>query len=363
MLHRLTLRVLPHLNSIVTEPAVRKRKRLVMLAPGLIAFIIYRLTKQILPLSDPFVLLTFSGFLSSLAALWAYRMGRGVPLATSIHEDGIRHWAWLLGWVGFAYGVQLSLLVLALLKLFVAYDFLLHPEGPAMMAIIISCTSVTRDAFEIGVVRLMEQHGQTVKTFPDGRGFWRWARIEPTALGKWIGLTALVAVGCSLAFAVSLEIGQTQLAQTLLVSFLVSCLALVAFFTSESQSGNWLEKAKQVGWLQSIRFWAWPCFTFTVTYYLVLVGIINFLVGMDGSQFFLQAGMAGITAAMITGYCYYLGRRKLIEVQSQAGNLENLESCPFVMGILRKAGIVPGETTQGASPSLAGASEEVRGRS
>jgi hypothetical protein len=334
-----------------------------MLAPGLIAFILYRLTKQVLPLSNPFVLLTFSGILSSLAALWAYRMGRGVSLATSIHEDGKWLWVWLLGWVGFAYGVHLSLLVLALLKLFVSYDFLLHPEGPAMMAIIISCTSVTRDAFEIGVVRLMEQHGRTVMTFPDGKGFRRWARIEPTAIGRWIGVSALVAVGSSLAFAFSVEMGQTQLAQTLFVSILVACLALVAFFTSESQTGNWLERAKQVGWFQSIRFWVWPCFTFAVTYYLVQVGILNFLMGMEGSPFFFQAGMAGITAAMMTGYCYYLGRRKLIEVQSQAGTLENLESCPFVMGILRKAGIVPGETNKGSSPALAVHSEEVRGRS
>jgi len=363
MLHRLTLRVLPHLNSIVTEPTVRKRKRLVMLAPGLIAFVLYQITKQVLPLSDPFVLLAFSGSLCSLTALWAYRMGRGVSLATSIHEDGKRLWVWLLGWVGFAYGVQLSLLVLALLKLFVAYDFLLHPEGPAMMAIIISCTSVTRDAFEIGVVRLMEQHGQPALTFPDGRGFRRWARIEPTAIGRWAGLAALVAMGSSLAFTVSLQMGQSQLAQTLFMSVLIACFALVAFFSSESRSGNWLERAKQVGWFQTIRFWIWPCFTFTATYYLVQVGILTFLMGMDGSQLFIQGGVAGITAAMMTSYCYYLGRRKLLEVQSEAGTLENLESCPFVMGILSKAGIVPEETNKGSSPALAVHSDEVRGRS
>ena len=362
MLHRLTLRVLPNLNSIVTEPAVRKRKRLVMLAPGLIAFIIYRLTKQVLPLSNPFILLAFSGTLSSVTAMWAYRMGRGVPLVTSFYEDGKRLWGWLLGWVGFAYGVQLSLLVLALLKLFVAYDFLLHPEGPAMMAIIISCTSVTRDAFEIGVVRLMERHGQTVMTFPDGRGFRQWARIEPTAIGRWVGLTALLAVVCSLAFAVSGEIGQTLVAQTLFVSILVSCMALVAFFASESRSGNWWERAKQVGWFQSIRFWIWPCFTFAVTYYLVQVGILTFLMRMEGSQFFFQACIAGITAAITISYCYYLGRRKLIEVQSQSGNMENLESCPFVMGILKKAGLVS-EANEGSSTPLAVHSEEVRRRS
>ena len=363
MLHRLTLRVLPNLNSIVTEPAVRKRKRLVMLAPGLIAFIIYRLTKEVLPLSNPFALLALSGTLSLVSALWAYRMGRGVPFSNTIKEDGKRFWFWLLGWVGFVYGVQLSLLVLALLKIFVAYDFLLHPEGPAMMAIIISCTSVTRDAFEIGVVRLMEQHGKAIMTFPDGRGFRRWARIEPTAIGTWMGMTGLVAIVGSLALAASGEAGQSQLAQTLFVNILVSCLALVAFFASESQSGNWVERAKEVGWFQSIRFWIWPCFTFAATYYLVQIGILNFLMGIEGFHYWALAGVAGVTAAITTAYCYYLGRRKLVEVQSQTGNLENLQSCPFVMGILKKAGIVPGESNEKTSPPLAVRSEEVRGRS
>lgn len=360
MLHRLTLRVLPQLHTIVTDPAVRKRKRLVMLVPGLIAFVLYRITKQVLPLSDPFLLLVFSGSLCSLTALWAYRMGRGVSLTTSIHEDGKRFWTWLLAWVGFAYGVQLSLFVLALLRVFVGYDFLLHPDGPAMMAIIISCTSVTRDAFEIGVVRLMEQHGQPALTFPDGRGFWRWLRIEPTAIGRWVGLAALAGMSSSLVLAGSLEMGQMQLAQTLTISVLVACLALVAFFSSESRSGNWLERAKQVGWLQSIRFWTWPCLPFAATYYLVQVGILTFLIGEDGSQPLIQGGVAGVTAAMMTGYCYYLGRRKLIEVQLQAGFSENLQSCPFVMGILSKAGIVSNHNRLHSAPAGAVESGEVQ---
>ena len=92
-------------------------------------------------------------------------MGRNVPVATFMKEDGFQRIAWVIGWIGFAYGVQLSLLVLALLKIFVAYDFLLHPEGPAMMAIIIASSSVTRDAFELGYVRLKELQGQKIVTF------------------------------------------------------------------------------------------------------------------------------------------------------------------------------------------------------
>ena len=136
MLHRLSLRVLPQLNLLVTDQPVRKRKRLVMLAPGLVAFGIYRLLKDVLPLSEPLVLLGLSGCVSALAAIWAYRQGRGLSLQESFQQDGLRQWIWVVGWIGVAYGMQLSLLVLAILQVFVGYDFLLHPEGPAMMAMI-----------------------------------------------------------------------------------------------------------------------------------------------------------------------------------------------------------------------------------
>ncbi len=38
MLHRMALRVLPSLSLAVTENAVRKKKRIVMFVPGLVAF-------------------------------------------------------------------------------------------------------------------------------------------------------------------------------------------------------------------------------------------------------------------------------------------------------------------------------------
>ncbi|MDQ6733924.1 MAG: hypothetical protein M3Z35_07375, partial [Nitrospirota bacterium] len=61
MLHRLALRLLPSLSLAVTEESVRKRKRWVMMAPGLVAFVVYRVVKSVVPLSDPLVLLAMSG--------------------------------------------------------------------------------------------------------------------------------------------------------------------------------------------------------------------------------------------------------------------------------------------------------------
>src|SRR5262245_65932977 len=110
MLHRMALRVLPSLSLAVTEEAVRKQKRIVMFVPGLVAFGVYRLAKHLLPLTEPTVLLMMSGVVGLVTALLAYRTGRASAWNTIILEDGKRLLMWMAGWIGFVYGVKLSLL-------------------------------------------------------------------------------------------------------------------------------------------------------------------------------------------------------------------------------------------------------------
>ncbi|GJL66274.1 MAG: hypothetical protein NPIRA05_12450 [Nitrospirales bacterium] len=348
MLHRLALRVVPQLNALVTEPAVRKRKRLVMLAPGLVAFGIYHLLKSSLPLDNPFVLLLFSGFLASLTALWSYRMGRNDSVANFLQEDGLRRVAWVVGWIGMVYGIQLSLLVLMLLKVYVAYDFLLHPEGPAMMAIIIASSSVTRDAFELGYVRWKEQHGQKVVTFPDGGPFRRWIQLELATMGRWTGGAAMVSLGAAIFLMAFGHVGQHDLTQSMVLSILSACLGLVAFYAGKSRTGDWRSGMQERGWWPLGRFWLWPCLTFALTYYLVQAGFFTFLVQQEEFKGIAQLFIAATTAAMMTGYSFYLGRCQLLEAETSHGIPANIQSCPFVMGILSKAGVVSAGTAPNA---------------
>ncbi|PJA78449.1 MAG: hypothetical protein CO149_04005, partial [Nitrospirae bacterium CG_4_9_14_3_um_filter_51_5] len=249
MLHRLSLRVLPQLNALVTDPPVRKRKRVVMLAPGLVAFGIYHLLKPVLPLSDPLVLLGLSGCISMLAAIWAFRQGRGVTLRESWRQDGAQRWAWLVGWIGLVYSIQLSLLVLAILQVFVGYNFLLHPEGPAMMAIIISCTSVTRDAFEIGHVQRLTHQGVVVPTFPDGEALRTWIPREIAVIAKWGALATIMgAVGSWLLFRVGpLEL--QPIIQSLLVPVIIASIGLMSFFGGEALYAQNTQGRKPRTWL------------------------------------------------------------------------------------------------------------------
>ena len=352
MLHRLSLRVIPQLSAAVTESGVRRRKRLVMLVPGLVAFVVYRLLKLVMPLTDPWVLLGLSGLLSALAALWAFRMGRQGSIARVFSEESLRYVAWIVVWIGFVYGVQLSLMVLALLAIFVQYDFLVHPDGPAMMALIISCTAVTRDAFELGHVRRLESKGTTIVTQPDGQTLRGCLKALPFPFVKWgaVGLLGATAAGWGVSsIGSSVYVG---IIQALGVSVLIAFLANAAFLSGQAPGQNWSARTKTLEWWKGVQFWVWPCLTFALTYYLVVAGIILFLLQITLNQPLAQLVVALTTGALMTVYFYYLGTRVLMEGQVHGEITEGLRRCPFVMEILTKTGWVsPASTKSGVSLS------------
>jgi len=341
MLHRLTLRVLPRLTLAVTEESVRRRKRLVMLVPGLVAFAVYRMVKHVDPLSDPFLLLALSGLISAVTAFWAYKVGRGTGLVSLWREDGSRLLSWLVGWIGFLYGAQLSLMVLALLKILAGYDYLRHPDGPAMMAIIIACTSVARDAFEIGHVRRLQCEGQSVLTFPDGVALRALAREQPGALAGWTLLAgmggAVLAVGVS---GLGAE-GATWLAQFFVISLLAGSVAVPAYLAGQRRPGGWLAAYGSLDWPERFRFWWWPGLAFAATYYLVLAGAVVFL--LRPGQ--ITGATHGVIGLLVTGmmacYGYYLGYRRALEDRIHQQVPTSLLRCPFVFGILSKTQALP----------------------
>src|SRR5437667_5444815 len=171
MLHRMAMRVAPALTLAVTEADFRRRKRVVMVVPGLVAFALYRGLKAVAWHEDIVALLCASGLFSSLVALAAYAYGRERPFVDVLREDDLRTQAWVALRIGFLYAVQLSLMVLALLKV-ATYDYHDHPDGPAMMALIIASISVARDAFEIGHVRLLQQQARPLVALPAAMALW-----------------------------------------------------------------------------------------------------------------------------------------------------------------------------------------------
>ena len=351
MLHRMALRVLPSLSLAVTENSVRKKKRIVMFVPGLVAFAVYRLAKLLLPLSEPIVLLMVSGLVALVTALLAYRVGRVTPWSRIVQEDGSRLLLWLGGWIGFVYGVQLSLLVLALLWV-VGYDYLKHPDGPAMMAIIISCTSVARDAFEIGHVRKMALLGRPFPTFPDGAALRTMVGDLTVGLAPWVAVGLVVgALGASLGHLVEANQGAV-LIQLSAVAVLGGGVALCAYFGGLRPQASWSQGLVQTKAGELLKYWWWPGLSFAATYYLVAAGCVIFLLGQPGIPTSYAMASGGFVTGMMALYCYYLGFRRQVEERQGHTMSSALLRCPFVMGILGKSTGPGASMTAGSGSKL-----------
>jgi hypothetical protein len=351
MLHRMALRVLPSLSLAVTEHSVRKKKRIIMFVPGLVAFAVYRVAKLLLPLSEPIVLLVVSGLVSLVTALLAYRVGRATGWGKILREDGARLLTWLGGWIGFVYGVQLSLLVLALLWL-VGYDYLKHPDGPAMMAIIIACTSVARDAFEVGHVRKMALTGRPFPTFPNGAALRTMVGNHAMEFGPWVAVGLVVgALGASLGHFVGASQG-AALVQLSAVALLGGGVALCAYFGGLRSRSSWIHGLLETKAGELLKYWWWPGLSFTATYYLVAAGCVIFLFRQPGIPTAYAMAVGGFVTGMMALYCYYLGFRRELEEQQGHTMSSALLRCPFVMGILGKSTGAGVSMTAGSSPKV-----------
>ncbi len=354
MLHRFALRVLPSLTLAVTDEQTRRRKRLVMLVPGLVAFALYRAVKLFDPLHDPLAVLGMSGLISALAAICAYRIGRRKSFGAFFEEDGLRRVGWVIGWIGFVYGVQLSLLVLALLRVCAHYDFLVHPDGPAMMAIIIACTSVARDAFEIGHIRFLEREGKPVVTFPDGVPFRSLWSEDPLTLTRWLAVGMLVCGLAAWTAAAMGEVGRAELGQLAVITLVAGSFALVAYLAGR-QPGRWVSLFRETQWSELLRFWWWPGLAFAATYYLVVLGVGLYVLRQDPMSGAASILIASLVGGIMALYCYYLGNRRHVEDRVQQAIPSSLLRCPFVMGILSKSK----ESPQGSGAPKGGPPSEI----
>jgi hypothetical protein len=327
------MRVVPALTVAVTEEGVRKRKRILMLFPGLFAYALYKLLQARGWHADIVFLLLSSGLFSSVVALVAYTYGRERRFVELIHERDFQGLAWIGLRIGFLYAVQLSLMVLALLKV-VTYSYFEHPDGPAMMALIISSTSVARDAFEIGHLRFLQQQGRPFVTFPDGKALWAlvtgrgdlWALpVAVATLAVGLAYMGLVAIAPAVA---------TDLGHLGIIGVLVGMACTLAFVQGLQPALTRWEGLMQYSWRELLRFFIWPGMTFGWTYYLITLGAISFLMAVPNppawTRIFITAGIGGLMSL----YGYYLGRCRWQDEKLHATIPPSLLRCPFILGIL-----------------------------
>ncbi len=333
MLHRMTMRVVPALTVAVTEDGFRKRKRILMLFPGLFAYALYKFLQAMGWHADIVFLLLAGGLYSAVVALVAYAYGRERRLAEVIREGDFRGLAWVGLRIGFLYAVQLSLMVLALLKV-ATYSYFEHPDGPAMMALIIASTSVSRDAFEIGHLRLLQQQGWPFVTFPDGKALWALV----TGRGDlWAAPVAAATLAVGLVYgglAMVAPFALTDLGHLAVIGILVGLVCTLAFVQGLQPAMTGWEGLMQYSWRELLRFFLWPGVTFGWTYCLIALGAISFLLAVPNPPIWARVLITAGTGGLMSLYGYYLGRCRWQEEKLHATIPPSLLRCPFILGML-----------------------------
>src|SRR5262249_31141045 len=160
-------------------------------------------------------------------------------------------------------------------------DFLRHPDGPAMMAIIIACTSVARDAFEIGHVRLLQTSGRPFLIFPDGKALRQLVQQEPAKIIQWAVVGGIVCAAVASFLSVLGRVGSEAISQLVGVTLLGGTVALWSYLGGVQQGRTLVVRWSTRGWSDLFRFWWWPGLAFAATYYLVQVGALTFLLRVE----------------------------------------------------------------------------------
>jgi hypothetical protein len=221
------------------------------------------------------------------------------------------------------------------LQVAVDYDFLAHPEGPAMMAIIIPNTAVARDAFEIGHLRRMESQGRSFLTFPNGASLRGMLWQRPAVILGWTtagvgatGLLTLIMTGLA-------HEGLSPLAHLLVATLVAGSISLAAYLAGLSDASDWIAQWRRTGWMELAKFWWWPGLAFAATYFLAVYGLLVFVLrsALSGWQFAVVAGGVGGIMGL---YSYYLGARRSFETRLQGTIPAAVLRCPFVTGLLSK---------------------------
>ena len=332
MLHRIGMRVLPALALSVTEAAFRRRKRILMLVPGLLAYPIYRALYFVEWHDDILALVVSSGLFSTLVAIVAYRYGRERQWGYLVREDGARHLMWIGFRFGFLYAVQLTLMVLAILKL-VFYSYTEHPAGPAMMALIIASTSVGRDAFELGHLRLLRQKGWLALAWPDTKRFWAFLADRPA---QWAVPVAVSAMAAGLVYgglAIAAPRAQTDLVHLLTIGFVAGIAGTLAYVKGLQPAVAMWDGLVRYTWSELTRFFLWPGVAFGWTYGLILLGMTSYLLLVPDPPLLWRVLAAASTAGLISLYCYYLGWRRWQEEKLHTAVSPAVLRCPFILGI------------------------------
>ena len=266
MLHRLKLKVV-YGDALNLDKTAKRLKLRVILISGFAVFIPFLvITYLLIAQEDRVIKLLIIGLLSALSCvpvvLYAYAKGMKRPLR-ELWQERPEELKWLSFKIGFLYGFALYWMILGIVEFLFGYQ--------SFRAALISfvASAAARDGFEIGYLRSLESAKQVkIKIFPDNRSI---LEMFPVAAQKIILLVSTAIFGGALTGLYLGPLLPNPQHQTIAVGLAVGVVATLSYVWALDVPPS--RKA-------ILRYFIWPGFTMSVTYFLILAYLLRIIFGI-----------------------------------------------------------------------------------
>jgi len=285
MLHRLKLKVVYGDKLSGDKKAKRLKMRVILLA-GFAVFFPFLVITYYLIFETGTTKLLIIGLLSALSCvpvvLFAYAKGFGRPLS-ELWRERREELKWLGLKIGFLYGFALYWMILGIVEFLFGYQTF----RAALISFVASAAA--RDGFEIGYYRGKEKEREgRIKVFPDDRPISELFSAAPQKILFFVSSAALIA---GLAGHFLGPLLPNPLHQSIAVGVVAG---LAATFTYA-----WTREAP-LHLPALIRYFLWPGFTMSVTYFLILAYLLRIIFQVTLAPATDLALLMGSSAAWLT---------------------------------------------------------------
>ncbi len=257
MLHRLKLRLL--YAAALDKDARKGRIRAILLA-GFFVYPPFLAIAWFIAFETKAVNIVIIGFLAALTCIpisfYGYAKGFGAPF-WSLYRERREEFFWLALKIGFFYPFFLYFMILGIVEFTMGYSVV----RAAMISFVAS--AVSRDGFEIGFYRARSDI-KTIHTFPDGKLILPYLQSAPQK--PLLMIASFICISYGIGYFLGPHI-KSPAGQTLLTGVVVGIMATIVYARTVS-----IPTFKSLA-----RFFLWPGFTMSVSYFFGLAYIFKMI--------------------------------------------------------------------------------------
>ncbi len=293
MLHRLKLRLL-YGEILDRDKEARRKKIRVILLSGFGVYFPFLLIAYFISFETRVLYLILLCLLSAITCIpvvfYAYAQGFHASFFV-LWKERRAELSWLAFKIGFLYAVVLYWMILGIVEFLFGYRVV----RAAMISFV--AAAVARDGFEIGALRARCEN-RTLSIFPDGQALAPFLKSDP--MRHCLVMTASLFFSGGIGFLLGPYL-ICPIDQVLMVGLVGGVLSTAAYVQAVSHRFS----------LRSlVRFFLWPGFTLTATYFLILAYLFRMVFQIRLLPAYDLALLMALSATWLTRQAHFVGHLK-----------------------------------------------------